>query len=144
MSCGCRTGLPQNDNLHKSKWILIFFYCFSWHVHMSNEIFLVLWLSGSKWDQHLNISLLLSSEVDDSMTFLILHCSYYYYLNDDLIVQIHNLMRLLIFRWVYHNHLMFWHLTFIIFSYWIFQYLEEPSETAQDPQWSSSDTPRTP
>ena len=61
MSCGCRTGVTPFQNLHTSNEILIFFYCVSLNVHTSHEIWILWWLSGSKYDRILNISLLLPS-----------------------------------------------------------------------------------
>ena len=59
MSCGCRTGVPQNENVHRSNEILMVFCWISSNVHRSKEILRLLWFSGSKYDQILNITLLL-------------------------------------------------------------------------------------
>ena len=59
--------------------------------------------------------IVLRVQVGDFMEFLILHCFYHYFFNHCFMVQIHKLMKLLIFRWFYDHHWMVWHMTFMTF-----------------------------
>ena len=68
-----------------------------------------------KFDVLTALIIILMLQADDIMTFFILHCCHHYSLNQHFIVQIQNLMKLLIFRWLYHHHWMVQHMTFMTF-----------------------------
>ena len=53
--------------------------------------------------------------IDDFTKFLISHCHYHRFLNYNFMVQVHNPVKLLIFRWFHHHHWMVPDMTFMTF-----------------------------